>query len=71
MKRSKQRLRHVVDALLTLLTLCLMAYQAAGGAVHEWIGVAMTALLVLHHILNRRWYGPCSRADTVPGASSW
>ena len=56
MKRPKQRLRHVVDALLTLLTLCLMAYQAAGGAVHEWIGVAMTALLVLHHILNRRWY---------------
>ena len=57
MKRPKQRLRHVVDALLTLLTLCLMAYQAAGGAVHEWSGVAMTVLLVLHHILNRRWYG--------------
>ena len=57
MKRPKQRFRHVTDALLTLLTLCLMAYQAAGGAVHEWIGVAMTALLVLHHILNRRWYG--------------
>ena len=57
MKRPKQKFRHVTDALLTLLTLCLMAYQAAGGAVHEWSGVAMTALLVLHHILNRRWYG--------------
>ena len=57
MKRPKQRLRHVVDSLLTLLTLCLMAYQVAGGAVHEWSGVAMTVLLVLHHILNRRWYG--------------
>ena len=61
MKRPKQRLRHVVDALLTLLTLCLMAYQAAGGAVHEWSGVAMTALLVLHHVLNRRWYGALFR----------
>ena len=61
MKRSKQRLRHVVDALLTLLTLYLMAYQVAGGAVHEWCGVAMTALLVLHHILNRRWYGALFR----------
>ena len=46
-----------MDSLLTLLTLCLMAYQSAGGAVHEWSGVAMTVLLVLHHILNRRWYG--------------
>ena len=46
-----------VDALLTLLLLCLMACQVAGGAVHEWSGIAMTALLVLHHILNRRWYG--------------
>ena len=46
-----------MDTLLTLLVLCLMSYQAAGGAVHEWSGVAMTALLVLHHILNRRWYG--------------
>lgn len=61
MKRPKQRLRHVVDALLALLTLCLMAYQAAGGAVHEWSGVAMTVLLVLHHILNRRWYGALFR----------
>ncbi len=56
MKRSKQRLRHAVDALLTLLLLCLMAYQATGEAVHEWSGIAMTALLALHHILNRRWY---------------
>ena len=46
----------MVDALLTLLTLCLMACQVAGGTVHEWSGVAMTVLLVLHHILNRRWY---------------
>ena len=54
---ANKRLRHITDALLTLLLLCLMAYQATGEAVHEWRGVAMTALLVLHHVLNRRWYG--------------
>jgi len=56
MKRSERRLRHAVDALLTLLLLCLMAYQATGEAVHEWSGIAMTVLLALHHVLNRRWY---------------
>ncbi len=54
---TNKRLRHITDVLLTLLLLCLMAYQATGEAVHEWSGVAMTALLVLHHVLNRRRYG--------------
>ena len=54
---ANKRLRHITDALLTLLLLCLMAFQVTGEAVHEWSGVAMTALLVLHHVLNRRWYG--------------
>ena len=50
-----------VDGGLTLLLLCLMAYQVTGEALHEWFGVFMTALLILHHLLNRRWYSALFR----------
>ena len=49
--------RRIVDAALTALLLCLMAYQVTGEALHEWLGVAMTVLVIVHQILNRKWYG--------------
>ena len=55
--QAKKKLRLVVDACLTVLLLCLMAYQVTGEALHEWIGMGMTAVLILHHVLNARWYG--------------
>ena len=51
----------IVDAGMTALLLCLAAYQATGEALHEWFGIGMTALLILHHVLNRRWYGALFR----------
>ena len=56
-QRSTLLIRRVLDAALTALLLCLMAYPVTGEAIHEWIGIAMTAALILHHVLNRRWYG--------------
>lgn len=44
--KAKNKLRLVVDACLTLLLLCLMAYQVTGEALHEWIGMGMTAVLI-------------------------
>ena len=40
---------------MTVLLLCLMAYQVTGEALHEWSGIAMTALLIVHHVLNFKW----------------
>lgn len=48
--------KRIVDAALTALLLCLMAYQVTGEALHEWLGIAMTALVIAHQILNRKWY---------------
>jgi hypothetical protein len=28
-----------------------------GEALHEWIGIGMTVLVIVHQILNRKWYG--------------
>ena len=49
-------MKRIVDAALTALLLCLMAYQVTGEALHEWLGIAMTILVIVHQILNRRWY---------------
>ena len=40
---------------MTVLLLCLMAYQVTGEALHEWIGIAMTIVLISHHVLNIKW----------------
>lgn len=48
--------KRIVDAALTALLLCLMAYQVTGEALHEWLGVAMTELVIVHQIFNRKWY---------------
>ncbi len=34
-----------------------MAYQVTGDFLHEWIGMGMTVLVIVHQILNIRWYG--------------
>ena len=41
-----------VDMAMTAALLLLMAYGLIGEAVHEWIGIGMFLLFVLHHILN-------------------
>ena len=40
--------------MLTVLLLLLMAFQVTGDTLHEWLGIAMTVLLTVHHILNRK-----------------
>ena len=42
---------------MTILLLFLMAYQVTGEVLHEWIGIGMTVLVIVHQILNRKWYG--------------
>ena len=49
-------IKRIVDVVLTVLLLFLMAFQVTGDVLHEWLGIGMTAVLVLHHILNRKWY---------------
>ena len=35
----------------------LMAYSLIGEMLHEIIGTAIFVLFIVHHILNRKWYG--------------
>ncbi len=49
-------IKRIVDVSMTVLLLCLMAYQVTGEALHEWIGIGMTVLVIVHQILNRKWH---------------
>ncbi|MBQ6019812.1 MAG: DUF4405 domain-containing protein [Clostridia bacterium] len=55
--KARQIIKYAVDTVMTLTLLCLTAYQVTGEALHEWIGIGMTAVLIVHHILNAKWYG--------------
>ena len=54
--KTNNTIKRTVDAVMTVLLLCLMAYQVTGEMAHEWIGMGMTVLVVIHQILNRKWY---------------
>lgn len=53
--KRKNGIKKGVDVCMTVLLLLLMAYQVTGETLHEWFGISMTVLLIVHHILNRKW----------------
>ena len=58
MQRKQNLMMHrkIIDVCMTVLLLFLMAYQVTGEVLHEWIGMGMTLLVIIHQIFNRRWY---------------
>ena len=55
--KTNMIIKRIVDTAMTVLLLSLMAYQVTGEMAHEWIGMGMTVLVIIHQILNRKWYG--------------
>ena len=53
--KPKLILKISVDFSMTAVLLLLMAYSLVGEEAHEWLGVGIVALCVLHHILNVSW----------------
>lgn len=49
-------MRRAIDVLMILALFSLMGFQYWGETVHEWLGLAMGVLFILHQIFNRRWY---------------
>lgn len=53
--KPKQKFKLTVDFAMTVLLLLLMAYELIGQAAHEWLGIGMFVLFILHHVLNGKW----------------
>ena len=64
--RSGNIIKKFVDAAMTAVLLLLMAYQVTGEMAHEWTGISMTVLVIVHQILNRRWYGALFKGKYNP-----
>ena len=48
-------IKTVIDTAMLILLLLLMAYSLVGEAAHEWLGLSMLLLFILHHIMNPAW----------------
>ena len=55
MNRTKM-LRRVIDLCMIVVLPLLMAYELIGRATHEWLGMTMMGLVIVHQIVNRAWY---------------
>ena len=53
--KTKQILKIITDIAMTVILLLLMAYSLVGEAAHEWLGIGMFLLFILHHVLNAKW----------------
>jgi len=46
----------ITDAAMFVLFLLLMERHLIAGALHEWLGIAMGILFLLHNALNYKWF---------------
>ena len=62
----RSEIKRIIDIAMTVLLLCLMTYQVTGEMAHEWIGMGMTVLIIIHQFLNRKWYGALFKGKYRP-----
>lgn len=54
--KPKMIVKLCTDLAMTVILMLLMSYELIGQAAHEWLGIAIFALFILHHILNGGFY---------------
>lgn len=64
--KPKMIIKISMDFVMTMLLLLLMAKQLTGEAAHEWMGVGMFILWIVHHILNFKWYAHIFKGKYTP-----
>lgn len=52
----KQKLKIMIDIAMTILFIFIMGYHQTGAFVHEWLGIILAVLFLLHNLLNWKWY---------------
>jgi len=64
--KTKMIVKRVIDVALTVTLLLLMAFQVTEQLAHEWLGVTMLALTIVHQILNRKYYASIFKGKYPP-----
>lgn len=52
----KNKIKTLIDIVMTILFIILMGYYVTDNAVHEILGTITFILFLMHHILNIKWY---------------
>ncbi len=47
--QKKLTLKVIIDFIMTIVLLLLMAYERIGQSTHEWLGIGLFLLFILHH----------------------
>lgn len=63
---KKKRVKIVIDCIMTLMLPILMSYELIGRETHEWIGILMIILFIIHNIINLQWYKGLLRGKYTP-----
>ncbi len=56
MKKALLAIKISTDVAMTVLFLLIMGYHLFGEETHEWLGISVFVLFLLHNGLNWRWY---------------
>ena len=64
--KVKKIIMRVTDVLMLAAMLLLMAMQVTQQEIHEWLGIGMFALVIAHHILNRKYYTSLFKGKYTP-----
>ena len=51
-----QKLRIALDIAMTVLLLCVYAFQIIGDTAHIWVGIVIFVLFAVHIFINRHWF---------------
>ena len=54
--KAKAKFKLGVDVAMTFLMLGQMGYHMMDNRMHEWTGITLIALFILHHVLNSGWH---------------
>ena len=66
MKNKRFARKILIDIGMTVCLLLLMPYSLLGETAHEWVGIVMFVLFLMHHICNRKWLASIAKGnDTV------
>lgn len=53
--KPRMIMKLTIDFAMIVALMLLMAYELIGQGSHEWIGIGIFVLFILHHILNWKW----------------
>jgi hypothetical protein len=52
----KQTVRLTLDIAMTIILLCSYAYRITGDTAHEWTGIVLLLIFIIHIIINYKWF---------------